>query len=88
MLAQLLYNSGRLAESVHHASLALARLYEWATQWDKRVSWAQWVGFRSAGCAPLQLRVFLLITVCVAAEWRCCARPGDLMVFTAFRLAR
>jgi hypothetical protein len=45
MLSQLLFNRGSYAESVHHASCALDLFYQWATQWDKRRSWAQWTGF-------------------------------------------
>ena len=33
------------AEALHHASLALSVLYDWATAWDKRMAWAQWIGF-------------------------------------------
>lgn len=45
MLSQLLYKRGEFAEAVHEAACALKILYDWGTCWDKRHSFAQWVGF-------------------------------------------
>jgi len=45
MLSQELYRQGRFAEAVHEAACALDVLYQWGTCWDKRTSFAQWVGF-------------------------------------------
>jgi len=45
MLSQLLYNREAFAEAADEAIHALEILYDWGTCWDKRRSWAQWVGF-------------------------------------------
>mmetsp|Transcript_75032 Transcript_75032/g.160724 ORF Transcript_75032/g.160724 Transcript_75032/m.160724 type:complete len:446 (-) Transcript_75032:88-1425(-) len=45
MLSQLAFNRGAFAEAVHEAATGLDILYQWGTHWDKRVQYAQWVGF-------------------------------------------
>jgi len=45
MLSQILYNSHKFPEALHEAAVALEIFYQWGTSWDKRASFAQWVGF-------------------------------------------
>ena len=45
MLSQLLFDKGDFIEAANHAAAALQTLYDWGGCWDKRQSFAQWVGF-------------------------------------------
>jgi len=45
MLSQILYKRGAFGEALHEACCALELHYQWATCWDKRHSFGQWVGF-------------------------------------------
>ena len=45
MLSQILFDKAEFSEAAHHAAGALQTLYDWGTCWDKRTSYAQWVGF-------------------------------------------
>ena len=45
LLAQLLLMDGCWEEAAHHSATALEILYCWGTCWDKRMGWAQWIGF-------------------------------------------
>lgn len=45
MLSQELYRRGDFVLAVHEAATALEIFYQWGTCWDKRHSFAQWVGF-------------------------------------------
>ena len=44
-LSQLFYRAGRFAESMEEAKLGLEILYTWASCWDKRIPFRQWVAF-------------------------------------------
>ena len=44
-LAQLFFNAGRYPEAAEEAREALRLLYTWASCWDKRIPFRQWVGF-------------------------------------------
>ena len=44
-LCQLLYNRGEYERATNECSRALRLLYQWGTQWDKRMSYGQWIGF-------------------------------------------
>ena len=45
LLSQLYYRHARYTDATAAAALALERMYEWGTAWDKRVPYAQWVHF-------------------------------------------
>merc|ERR1712050_479791 len=45
MLSQVLFNRGAYAEAAHHAIIAIDLLQQWVTSFDKRNSFAQWLGF-------------------------------------------
>lgn len=45
MLSQCLFKRGAFAEAAHHAISAIDLFQQWGTPWDKRHSFAQWLGF-------------------------------------------
>jgi len=44
-IAQLQYRLGKYRMAIHACNQALERIYAMATAWDKRRSYASWVGF-------------------------------------------
>ena len=45
MVSQLAYARGAYDDAAHYAIVAIDLLYQWGTNWDKQVSFTQWVGF-------------------------------------------